>query len=233
MNSRKLVLLSGAASVAALFTQSSAEAEQPFYVSLSAGVNILSDIDLDSGDFSFPANTRSLEFDDGFAVLGAVGYRFSSHFRAEGEVSYRRNGYDEATVQNEGPAGVSGDVTAFGVMLNGWLDVPIGTVMTPYIGGGIGGAHVSLDAGYGTTGVGGVPHHFDDSEFVFAYQVGGGLAVGNPDGIQLTLDYRYFRADGMEVDFTRTGFSGTAQSSDYEAHTGTLGVRIPFGFGSP
>ncbi len=234
MKSRKLVLLSGAASVAAMFTQSTAQAEQPFYVSLGAGINILSDIDLNSDDFTVPQNTRQLEFDTGVAVLGAVGYRFSSYFRAEGEVSYRRNGYDDATVQNEGPAGIKGDVTAFGVMLNGWLDVPTGTVITPYVGGGVGGAHVSLDADYDVALAGGPNDEYDfkGSDFVFAYQLGGGIVIGNSDGIQLTLDYRYFNADGMSVDFTGSS-SGTAQSSDYEAHSGTIGVRIPFGYSGP
>ncbi|WP_306261567.1 outer membrane protein [Pararhizobium sp. IMCC21322] len=234
MKSRKLVLLSGAASMAAMFTQSTAQAEQPFYVSLGAGVNILSDIDLNSDDFDIPQNTRQLEFDTGVAVLGAVGYRFSSYFRAEGEVSYRRNGYDDATVQNEGPAGINGDITAFGVMLNGWVDIPTGTVITPYFGGGIGGAHVSLDADYGPldSGFFSEQYDFNDSDFVFAYQFGGGVAIGNPDGIQITLDYRYFNADGMNVDFSGVS-SGTAQSSDYESHSGTIGVRIPFGYSSP
>lgn len=203
-------------------------AEEPFYVSLGAGVNILSDIDLNSSDFIVQANTRTLDFDVGVAVAAAIGYRFHPFFRGEAELSYRRNTYDGATVENEGPVSASGDVTAFGFMLNGWVDLPNSSMITPYVGGGIGAAHVVIDASTGRATPADGAYNFDDSDTVFAYQIGTGVAVTLPNGMELTLDYRYFHADGMDVAFTGDE-TGTAQSSDYKAHSAMVGVRIPFG----
>jgi opacity protein-like surface antigen len=109
-------------------------------------------------------------------------------------------------------------------MLNGWLDIPASDVVTPYIGGGIGGASVAIDAG--APGIACNYCQFDGREFVFAWQLGAGVSVGSPGGPQLTIDYRLFNADSIGVS---TGEIFPGATSNYNAQSIMIGFRIPIG----
>ena len=64
---------------------------------------------------------------------------------SRGELSYRDNTIAGVTIQTEGPQILNGgSIRAFGIMANGWIDIPTGTRVTPYFGGGAGGAHINL-----------------------------------------------------------------------------------------
>lgn len=232
MTNGKSILLTGAAAFGLMSASGAAVAQDPFYglyVSGGVGGNFLDDITLTPKPPT-SLDPRILDFETGFVGSIALGKMIGEHFRVETEVSYRHNDLDSVTIQNEGPQNINGgDASAFAIMLNGWFDVPVGPGnITPYIGGGIGGAEVSIEA---DTNVGGpcggcVGADFDGSEFVFAYQVGAGIAIGAAGGPQMTLDYRYFHADGIDVPWTGFG-TGVASSDDYSAHSAIIGFRIP------
>jgi opacity protein-like surface antigen len=95
------------------------------------------------------------------------------------------------------------------------FQVPYRWVVTPYIGGGLGGSISTLDADHidlnGT--------HFEGwmSDVVFAYQAFGGLRFRINDAMGVSVEYRYFVAEApswqadvtVNTDSQHVRFGGT------------------------
>jgi opacity protein-like surface antigen len=158
-----------------------AAAEGP-YVELEVGPSFFSDSDL-SG------TSTDLEYDTGFVVGGAAGYRFIEQARAELAVSYRQSDTDNA----------SGEVGLLGVMANGFFDIDLDLLVTPYVGAGVGLGAVFTDFRAGSTRV-------EDEDTEFAYNIMGGAAFDLTEELVLDAGYRYFgmteaRIQGVDVEF--------------------------------
>lgn len=180
-----------------------------FYFELAPGGVAPLDTELDPG--------VDLEVETGFNATGAVGYRFDNGFRAEFEMSFRRNEFDKAasagtafgrTVAANQP--LNGDQSFVVWMLNGYYDIATGTRWTPYLGAGLGGARVSLESG--TLGV-------DDREAGFAYQGLAGVIYRISPHVWSELGYAYFATDTL-------AFAGT--DAKFQAHVLKLGLQIGF-----
>lgn len=200
-----------------------------FYGSLNAGASFLdttrnfgSGIDIDS---------RS---DTGWALSGGVGYAYTNGLRAELELGYRRHGIKDLFVRSDGGLGASlgvggplngatlaaeGHETSFSGMVNGWYDIKTGTAFTPYVGGGIGLSRIALN-GIKISDF----QIVDDSDVVFAYQFGAGVAYAVTPSISLTVDYRYFAT----TDAAFRDFEGAKFRADYSTHNVMGGVRFGF-----
>jgi opacity protein-like surface antigen len=121
-------------------------------------------------------------------------------------------------------------MTAWSLMANAWYDfhdvLPYN--ITPYVGGGVGGALVKISGHLGGFLVDGTPVNIKLNEknaFVFAWQVGAGMSVPVTDGMKLFLDYRYFAADGAQLKLS-PGFHGGDVTGDFDAHSVLVGLRI-------
>ncbi len=184
------------------------------YVSLGAGWNKVVDADLKTGGL-----TGKSTFDDGFAVIGAVGYGFGNGFRTEFEGGYRSNKQKTATLGGASFAN-KGTYSALSGMANVIYDLNLGFV-SPYVGLGVGVANVNLNT---ASRLG----QIDDQDLQFAYQGIAGLAFGITENIKLDLGYRYFNT-------TKPSFmagnppAGNTIRSEYGAHTVLLSVRYEFG----
>ncbi len=210
----------------------SAFGDEPFFA-VSGGLNFVAPITLTPSSATY--DPRDLEFDAGFVGSASFGHRLNGALRIEGELSYRDNTIAGVTIQTEGPQILNGgSIRAFGIMANGWIDIPTGTRVTPYFGGGAGGAHINLavDTSLGG-GAGCTPctHiDYDGSDWVFAYQFGAGIGIANSNGAEFTFDYRYFHADGFTVPAT-LGPGGPGTTTDYSAHSAMCGrLRVGKGF---
>jgi opacity protein-like surface antigen len=109
----------------------------PFYLSLHGGVGWLEDTTIDYVDGAAP--NRNVSFNPGWTVLGAAGYQFSPWWRTEIEFGGRDNGVSSISPG----AGPSGSVQTNTLMFNGYLDIPLGGPVTPYVGAGFGKAWIS------------------------------------------------------------------------------------------
>jgi OOP family OmpA-OmpF porin len=187
------------------------------YIGAAGGLNIVRD-----SDVSGTGIDTDVEFDNGWAALGTVGYGFGNGLRLELEAGYRDNDVDGIS----GQTGVSGDVNVWSGMLNLLYDVPTGTSFTPYIGAGLGYARVKVD---GAGPVNGAAASVDDSDGVFAYQGILGMAYGLTPNLKIALDYRYFATQDPEFGTS----AGTDVDSEYAAHTVMLGLRWEFGAPAP
>lgn len=184
------------------------------YASMAGGVNLTSDSDITGTGINITA-----DFDHGGVLAGAVGYKFPSGIRVEGEFSYRDNEVDSVSGVTTG----SGNVNSFAFMGNVLYDIGNARVV-PYIGAGIGLARIGFDA---VSPVG--ASVVDDSDTVFAYQGIAGLAMPINDLVALTLDYRYFATS----DPGSATNAGVSVEGEYANHSIMLGLRFSFGTPKP
>lgn len=105
--------------------------------------------------------------------------------------------------------GFSGEASATTLLANAYLDLGTWYGVTPYVGAGLGGAHVSLSG----LGAG------DGWGFAWAAMAGGTVTLA--PNWQLDLGYRYVRIENAALG---GGLSGFSQS----AHEVRLGVRYLF-----
>ena len=95
-------------------------------------------------------STATNSYDTGFRISGAVGRRFGSSLRAEGEIFYGKSEVDNLTytgisspflpglVVPPRDIPVSGPASQFGTTVNLWYDFKPGSRWRPYVGGGLG-----------------------------------------------------------------------------------------------
>ncbi|NOY87289.1 MAG: porin family protein [Deltaproteobacteria bacterium] len=184
---------------------SSAPALERMYVSAQSGV-----LTLDNGTFDDLTDEPDLgksevRFASGSNRFAVLGYSFPNG-RLEMEAGYRLNDVDSV-----GLTAVSGvKYTALSFMFNAYYDMERESFYTPYIGAGIGGAHITLD----DAGV-----KADDD--VLAYQAIAGIAVHVTRSIALDLQYRFFYTMEAELNTGIHKYSGF-----FKAHNFSLGVRI-------
>lgn len=160
------------------------------------------------GDFNDTVN-----FDPGLNIGGTAGMDFGT-VRLEGEISYKEGNvdtiFDNDTRIRYTNTDVSLNATAF--MANMFIDLHNNGPITPYLGGGVGFAILSLDDKFGD-------FYTSDEEVVLAYQAGGGLEVALNRQMSLDLGYRYFRTN--EANFADT-------TMKFESHNATVGLRLKF-----
>ena len=123
------------------------------------------------------------------------------------------------------PTLLDGGFSMIAFMANVDYDFDTGSRWVPYIGGGLGVATISLDTETATGGRSLV----DDSDSVFAYQVGTGIGYEFPleegHSITVSLDYRYFgtQTPTFTGDVTGEDFDVTISGHD-------IGIGIIYGF---
>ncbi len=180
-----------------------------YYISGAGGLSILHDSDVSS-------NLNSeIDYDNGFAGVAALGYKFDNDFRVEGEYGYRSNDV-ESTQQS---SSATGEASAHSFMINVVYDYENDSRFTPYVGVGAGIARVDLD---NVTNVNGVTVNNDSTEGAFQGILGVSYAI-NPR-FDFFASYRYFTTTGAELN-TSAGDIDV----DYDDSTILIGLRYQFG----
>ena len=144
------------------------------YASVSAGLGLLSDSDVEGSWIS------EIDYKTGFAVNGALGLN-EGMYRIEGAVGYQVNDWDKV---NGGDVDADAEIAILSFMANGYLDIDMpASLITPYLMAGVGVANVDFSADD-------VVDSEDDT--VFAYQLGAGIGFDVAPNVLLDLGYRYF-----------------------------------------
>ena len=173
------------------------------------------------------------------AFNGVLGYDFGT-LRADVEVAYQRNKVSALSIDKVNGAAVtlnagdvadvcdyleasgcslSGNTISFGsgsrlrqlsALANLWIDLPIGHVITPYAGGGVGVAGFEIDG---------------EGKARFAWQLGAGVAVKLSNHVSLTVDYRHRQARGGNLSYDAV--SG-ADIGSIRTNSGSAGLRFTF-----
>ena len=196
----------------AFFSSAPVYGAEGLYVSGNFGFAMASDSDLTNS--TVPGTTINTEFDTGVAIGVALGYDFSK-FRVEGEMSYQKN-----DVSQIGSQGVffnnTGKAVAFSFLINGYYDYINSSAFTPYISAGLGFTQIEFNdidiSGAGFSGS-------DDSDTVFAYQLGIGVGYSVTEKITIDVRYRYIGTEDSEYDATKAEFA---------SNNLLFGVRVSF-----
>ena len=187
------------------------------YVQLDVGLAIAGDSDISLGGLS-----GVVEFDPGFAVGGAVGYRFQEYLRAELNLSYRQADIDKLTVLGYVLEG-AGDVGAFTTLVNLYYDINLGLPVTPYVGAGIGIALIDVDSDSAANVL-----IVNDDSTEFAWNVMAGAASSATDNVDLTFGYRYLSSTDAKLDATVVGVGNFTMDAEFGVHEVMFGARYNF-----
>lgn len=134
------------------------------------------------------------------SVLGiGLGYRFNENIRADVTASYR----PDVGVTSTTAAGntASTEVSSATLMLNAYWDLITYEGFTPYVGAGIGLAH--LDTSDQTT-TGGIATEVGQTSENFAWALSVGSAYKFTDNTSLDVNYRYINLGDFEQDTNTT-----------------------------
>lgn len=205
--------VSSLALLAALAVSSTAFAQtQPtgLYIGGGIGASIPND-----SKISGPGVNTDAELEKFVAAMATLGYGYSNNLRSELELSYRKN-----DIESVGTSSGSGDFTTITPMLNLMYDFKGMGAWTPYVGAGVGMAHIDID---GARPVDGVTASGD--EWAWAYQGIAGVGYQLNNNLGLFADYRFL--DTSEVNF-RTS-AGKELGTDFTEHRVMVGLRWFFG----
>lgn len=208
---RSKVIASGVLTVA-LVAASASYAKDPIfdkglYVSGSLGFLVPQDVDGSDSGIDF-----TVEYDNGYQLTGALGYKYGNGLRAEAEIGFGSTEFDSVS-GNGTTVDLSADVDILSVMANVYYDFNAGSRFSPYVGGGVGFARI--DVGDLTANLGGttVTASGDEStEFTAAGEIGLSIAVS--DSVVVAPAYRYTWLDDGDNGF-----------DDDTAHTFKIGLR--------
>ncbi len=167
-----------------------------------------------------PATAKSTDLGDGLALLAAIGFQYA---RTRTELEYRRMEASTDSVAFSGGAApgvsaVSDNLVAQALMSNVYFDLVNSSMLTPYIGVGVGGARVENELG--------------ERDAAFAYQGRAGIEIALGGKFSVGAEYVYFRTLDIEYgpkDFTPTGPAGPRTDGDPFVSSSVMGtVRLVF-----
>jgi opacity protein-like surface antigen len=202
-----------------------------FYVGGHLGAN--------TADSEVNGGTLATDEDTLIGFGGVLGYDFG-YFRVDGELALRFNTIDRLGGISLNPPSVwKGDPSttkALSYMVNGYFDLPTDGPLSFYAGAGIGFATVSIDWKAPGVFFSHVPVA-DDNDSGLAYQFSGGIGYEidfdreiNPITIVVTLGYRYFATEELQMMFASSSpiNPGSPFTIEYQSHEFLIGARVLF-----
>lgn len=196
---------------AALIAVSTPAFADGWYADLGGSYQFLQEQSLTGA--TVPSGRGELAAHDGFGVTTALGFAYENGLRTEAELGYRRNDLDKISGGGFGTrftGDLNGHVSALSGMLNLLYDYKTENKLTPYIGGGIGAADVTVASDRLAV---------NNDDLNFAYQFMGGMRYALTDNLSLRAGYRFFATATPEIQGTQ---------GEYFAHNVELGLTIGF-----
>lgn len=201
------------------------------YARIGGGVSFVNDWRQDfdyNPDAAFaetPPTGQSIELGTGYAGVFALGFDYADGIRTELEYKYASAGVDAVVLDDpvNGPTAatpVNDDIVAHLLMANFYFDFANKSPLTPFIGGGVGGAFAENERAQ------------RDAALALQGRAGVSLAMGG--GFSTDLEYVYLRTNefgfGPSVeDFEPAGPVGPAISGErLEASSVMVSVRKSF-----
>jgi len=199
------------ACIVALSASAASAADGKAYLGINAGALIPADSKVTNNI----GNTADIEFNTGFTTSVYGGYEFGYGLRLEGELTYKQTEMDKFTFRGQSEK-IKSDSAIFGTMANVFFDFKNSSLVTPYIGGGIGIASIYVGEG---TDSNGTSIWNEDDDTVFAYQGGAGVGFNVSNNVTIDLGYRYFGTSEMKFDLLKAEFA---------SHNVVAGARFKF-----
>lgn len=220
------------------------EPTPPTVIEQSGGWYIRGDIDYHMADvdgitYAVTGGTdefTAADLDESWSLGGGIGYNVSKHFRVDVTADYWfKSDFRGAT---DGTCGapptpcVSVDTSAMSawvLLANAYADLGTYGGFTPYIGAGIGVAHVQWDNL--TNDVGVITVHEGQKSMRGAYALMAGASYCVSSNVELDGGYRYTRVGGGDM-FGYANGGGPGVDGGFDVHEVRGGLRYNFGGGS-
>lgn len=201
----------------------------PFYVSVFAGGSSLRDVPAILQTAIGSGYHYSVESKSGYLLGGAFGASLNDYIRGEVELSHSRwkaHGYSVSYMSSLGSVGTTsgeatGPLSTTYLLANVWFDLKNESMITPYVGGGLGLGWAKADAEIngGAVGLGG-------SDSGFAYQLGGGVKFDLSEHLALDAGYRYKVLDNLSL--KESAGTGDFKNVDFRSHNIQVGLTYKF-----
>ena len=217
---RKLAL-AAALATSALATPALAR-DDSWYIGIDSGVMIVEDQDItfspgfDAAGAPVASATGTADYHKGWDADAVIGYDFGG-FRLEAEAGYKRAKVDLDKT------GIGGSVSALSFMLNGLLDFGSDDGLQGFVGGGVGVSRAKL-----------ANDVVNDSDTGFAWQAIAGVRYPLTNNLDVSLKYRFFNQDDINLVAANTSFAGPAGADvDTKLRTHSLLLGLAYNFGEP
>ena len=190
------------------------------YVALRGSYGDIPSVDRDAGIYHSSNNYNSA-----YGIGLAYGAKMNSWLRVEGEFSYMQADLESITNSNGVNVDASGKETFYSLMVNAIVDWKNDTSFTPYVGAGIGGAHVSHDVTFIPT-EGADVLKADSNDVNFAWQVMLGSAYKFNETWSMDFMYRYVGIQSRT--HTQDNDKPDIDMDPTHIHQAVLGMRYNF-----
>ena len=164
---------------------------------------------------SLVSSDETTELDAGYGIGMAYGVKLNN-FRIEGEMKYVDGAtYSESETYLNGTTEYEVSNTQLGLMLNGYYDIGLVNNLALYVGGGIGFVYNATNVIASND----YYNYYEEEDFfdyLFSYQIGGGVSYSLNQNLTFDLGYRY------------GGTSKTDYKANVKTHEITFGVRYNF-----
>lgn len=197
-----------------------------WYGSLSGSAVFLQDTVINHTDPAF-GGPEGQTFNTGYGISGAIGYQLFSGVRTELEIANRSNTLDkDPGATNSLPPGTSAQQSSVAIMANTYIDLHNSSNYTPYVGAGIGRAHVKNPRYYTNPGLGLTTGKIAGWTTAYQFMTGVSYEITNNFApIYFNFGYRYFT--GQDLDVKLNNAPGKF-SVNNDSHNVELGLRIYF-----
>ncbi|NJO53754.1 MAG: porin family protein [Bacteroidales bacterium] len=155
--------------------------------------------------------------EDSWVIGAGMGYK-AGWFRTDVTADYRAQSEFAGTVLG---TLFTGEETSWSTLLNGYFDIGTWSGVTPYIGGGIGGAYHGTSKWRDAAGTA----FADGSNWDFAWAVMAGIAVQVSPHASIDIGYRYIDLGKPESGFDLVTGTERIRLDNVSAHEVRAGVR--------
>lgn len=176
-----------------------------------------------------------------FSFGGGIGYKINHYLRTDFTVDYQSK--SKFRGRTEGCDGFCTstdltDMTALSLLANAYVDLGTWHGLTPYIGGGLGGAHVKWNtlrntACYSDGACDATLSHEGHDDWRFAYSAAAGVSYAFTHNLALDVGYRYTRVTGGRMfggdDAEGGPYTGHGRDNGIDFHSVKAGLRYSFG----
>ncbi len=203
--------------------------------------NAIAGVDFFQGSNATYSQFTSAKMRTSFGAGVGVGYQITSMFRADltGDYLFKSSFSGSTSGQCGAPleACTSTDIAsmqAFSLMANAYVDLGTYGMVTPYVGGGIGGTYVSWSNLSNTAcqddggGCDATVTHGGRASWRFTYALMAGAAVKINCKLKADIGYRYRNVTGGAM-FGYASNGGPGYDRGFHIHEGRAGLRYSFG----
>jgi len=163
----------------------------------------------------------------GFSLGAGVGYKINEHFRTDLTADYWfKSKFNGSTSDINGTSVEVSEMSALLLLANAYVDIGTWHGVTPYVGAGIGGAHIKWDTVHDPNTTETNP---GSSNWRFAYALMAGASYCLTDKIIFDAGYRFSHIQGGRMFEWDASSSGPGHDRGFNTHEVRGGLRYQFG----